>query len=547
MRILKSHPMLKLANGYIIDASQPSNLSYMWNFGSLLAVCLIIQILTGVTLAIYLSNYILMFIPVEYPWDIIDYYYYSASGMFSVANLKNKIITLKPGNLKSKDKFCEWLRGFADGEGYFLISKNTRKIKQNSTGKIIEYRNVTFSFILHLAAKDVNVLYNIQNQLGGIGKVRIHGNAAVLEIASRGDTDKLLDLMYSSFLNLNTTKVLDFIAWYEARKIYYNFLDKRDKNILLYEDTDFFSILDKVVGIKNSINKYRVDFSLPLHHKVIVTDEWLLGFIEGEGCFYVNGFSVAFKLAQTAVNRNVLEAIKNYLEGKFGHNMVIRLIDSKANRLKAKPYTELYIGKSKNTAYNFISLLSDLSWLSIKALDFINWSIIYILVYEGKHITPQGKDIVAKLKSKSGLLANLYLPYSGDNRGDKELSKSLAPALPLINYADTNLLNGKLISKQVLELLNSQSNYVESDQPGVWKVISNYKGLPSTIHKLNSYVLAINPENGQETSKFKSNAECAKYFEVTKVSVGRWINKNTPVSTKKGVFLFTKAQDDIDT
>lgn len=53
MRILKSHPLLKLANGYIIDASQPSNLSYMWNFGSLLAVCLIIQIVTGVTLAMH--------------------------------------------------------------------------------------------------------------------------------------------------------------------------------------------------------------------------------------------------------------------------------------------------------------------------------------------------------------------------------------------------------------------------------------------------------------------------------------------------------------
>lgn len=51
MRILKNHSLLKLANGYIIDASQPSNISYMWNFGSLLAVCLIIQIVTGVTLA----------------------------------------------------------------------------------------------------------------------------------------------------------------------------------------------------------------------------------------------------------------------------------------------------------------------------------------------------------------------------------------------------------------------------------------------------------------------------------------------------------------
>ena len=59
MRILKSHPLLKLANGYIIDASQPSNLSYMWNFGSLLAVCLVIQIVTGVTLAMHYNPSVL--------------------------------------------------------------------------------------------------------------------------------------------------------------------------------------------------------------------------------------------------------------------------------------------------------------------------------------------------------------------------------------------------------------------------------------------------------------------------------------------------------
>ena len=53
MRILKSHPLLKLVNMYIIGHSQPSNISYLWNFGSLLAVCLIIQIVTGVTLAMH--------------------------------------------------------------------------------------------------------------------------------------------------------------------------------------------------------------------------------------------------------------------------------------------------------------------------------------------------------------------------------------------------------------------------------------------------------------------------------------------------------------
>ena len=59
MRIFKSHPLLKLVNSYIIDSPQPSNLSYLWNFGSLLAFCLIIQIVTGVTLAMHYNPSVL--------------------------------------------------------------------------------------------------------------------------------------------------------------------------------------------------------------------------------------------------------------------------------------------------------------------------------------------------------------------------------------------------------------------------------------------------------------------------------------------------------
>ena len=51
MRLLKSHPILGLLNSYMVDSPQPANLSYLWNFGSLLGMCLGIQILTGVFLA----------------------------------------------------------------------------------------------------------------------------------------------------------------------------------------------------------------------------------------------------------------------------------------------------------------------------------------------------------------------------------------------------------------------------------------------------------------------------------------------------------------
>ena len=59
MRIFKSHLLLKLVNSYLIDSPQPSNISFLWNFGSLLAFCLVIQIITGVTLAMHYNANIL--------------------------------------------------------------------------------------------------------------------------------------------------------------------------------------------------------------------------------------------------------------------------------------------------------------------------------------------------------------------------------------------------------------------------------------------------------------------------------------------------------
>nr|BAV31439.1 cytochrome b [Hoplobatrachus tigerinus] len=49
----KSHPILKIINHAFIDLPAPANLSSMWNFGSLLGLCLIIQIATGLFLAMH--------------------------------------------------------------------------------------------------------------------------------------------------------------------------------------------------------------------------------------------------------------------------------------------------------------------------------------------------------------------------------------------------------------------------------------------------------------------------------------------------------------
>lgn len=67
MRNLKSNSLLSLVNSYIVDSPQPSSLSYMWNFGSLLALCLGLQIVTGIFLAMhYTPNVDLAFTSVEH-------------------------------------------------------------------------------------------------------------------------------------------------------------------------------------------------------------------------------------------------------------------------------------------------------------------------------------------------------------------------------------------------------------------------------------------------------------------------------------------------
>jgi len=51
--ICKKHPLIKIANNSLVDLPSPTNISAWWNFGSILGLCLMTQILTGLFLAIH--------------------------------------------------------------------------------------------------------------------------------------------------------------------------------------------------------------------------------------------------------------------------------------------------------------------------------------------------------------------------------------------------------------------------------------------------------------------------------------------------------------
>nr|QZJ46492.1 cytochrome b [Lophuromys chrysopus] len=54
--IRKTHPLIKIINHSFIDLPAPSNISSWWNFGSLLGICLILQIATGLFLAMHYTS-----------------------------------------------------------------------------------------------------------------------------------------------------------------------------------------------------------------------------------------------------------------------------------------------------------------------------------------------------------------------------------------------------------------------------------------------------------------------------------------------------------
>lgn len=87
----RMNPVRGIINSLVVDSPLPSNLTYLWGFGSILGLALVIQILTGVFLAMhYVADTTLAFLSVEHimrdtvnGW-ILRYAHANGAGMFFI-------------------------------------------------------------------------------------------------------------------------------------------------------------------------------------------------------------------------------------------------------------------------------------------------------------------------------------------------------------------------------------------------------------------------------------------------------------------------------
>lgn len=74
MRLVKNHSILSALYHFIVYYPVPSNITYFWNFGALAGVCLVVQLVTGIALAMhYTPNVALAFISVEHIMRDVNY------------------------------------------------------------------------------------------------------------------------------------------------------------------------------------------------------------------------------------------------------------------------------------------------------------------------------------------------------------------------------------------------------------------------------------------------------------------------------------------
>lgn len=186
----------------------------------------------------------------------------------------------------SMRNFYEWLGGFVDAEGSFYIAIS---------------RSCAFRFQINLHKDDINVLYYIHKTLG-FGEVRSYRNFSSFTVTRLKDIALLLKIFDQ--YPLQGSKWLNYRYFSKAFDLYLN----SDRGAETLKD---------ILNIKNGMNRLRSDFTMSNDKEIRITPYWLLGFIEGEGCFSINkrnNFRLDFSLCQSSTNLELLQKIKIYLE-----------------------------------------------------------------------------------------------------------------------------------------------------------------------------------------------------------------------------------------
>lgn len=207
----------------------------------------------------------------------------------------NFIEIIKLLNLpKPSPEFISWFIGFSEGDGSFIRAKR---------GDLY--------FIITQDSQDIHILYYIQEQLG-FGKVIKQGQTTHRYIVQNNLELYLIALLFNGSIKL-PSKLRDYIGFVEDLNIKIlkgKFSRKLNTNNT--RDREILSLIKPIDIIKTTSS-------------LTLTDFWLAGFIDAEGCFYIN-ININNSLKTNTLKYNILFDInQKSLENKHIFYQLISL------------------------------------------------------------------------------------------------------------------------------------------------------------------------------------------------------------------------------
>lgn len=356
-----------------------------------------------------------------------------------------------------------------------------------------------FVFRITLHKDDQKVLEYIKNTLG-CGRLNAERDVLIFSISQLNDLERVLIPLFDKF-TLNTTKYLDYLYF---KKAFFMFRNRKSSGLALQE------INLKIIKLKEGMNSKRVDFVLPKDHSVLITGNYLVGLLEGDGSFYLNKHDMTARvsLVTTTVNRLVLEKIREFILGLLDeHSYMLgsttKLINISNKKVKSgkRPISILEISQIDFVCNILIPYLDTIEFRTKKYQDYLDFKTIALLILEGKYLTSKGKELIIKL---------------GDSMNNNRLSTN-----PIILDDAT---------KSELSILIKSDPLINIDSEGRAIIISEGKYIRST------YIIKVYLINGF-VNYFTSGISCAKFLHVSNDSITKRLNDGKPVKTKEGLIV----------
>lgn len=280
--------------------------------------------------------------------------------------------------LKGRESELEWFSGFSEAESMFYIS---------TTGAL--------SFKIKLHWDDRQTLEYIKNLLSGlvnrevgviVDSKNLHESYYI--IAKFQDILEILIPIFSKYY-FTTSKFLDFQDFKAAAEISKtSYMEKRKLN---KEE------LNQILKIKSGMNSQRLQFNINDLPKRSLTLFRFLGFVEGDGSFYISNMAPTFSIKQHSKNVHFFYEIAEFLN-KLPY---CPEIGPKIDKLNTRPTPGIY-QDSPNTCnlsvanilqiYNYIlPFFKSLRFISRKGVDFQLWELAVKLKTLGHTTNSEGK------------------------------------------------------------------------------------------------------------------------------------------------------------